>query len=101
MVLHDVTQGTDPVVELAAVLDAEVLGHGDLDLRDLLTVPHLGERQVAEAQILDLDDRLLAQEVVHPKDLVLFQHRMQPGIEFTRRLEVVSEGLFHRDAGVL
>ncbi len=34
MVLHDVAQGADPVVELAAVLDAEVLGHRDLDFGD-------------------------------------------------------------------
>ena len=66
-----------------------------------MTVPQLGQRQVAEAQILQFDDRLLAQEVVHPQDLVLVQHRMQPGVEFARRRQVVAEWLFHRDAGVL
>ena len=75
MVLHDVAQSADAVVELAPVVDAEVLCHGDLDFGDDVAMPQLDQREVAEAQVLQFDDRLLAQEVVHPEDLVLLQQR--------------------------
>ena len=57
MVLHDVAQRTDRVVELAPIVDAEVLGHGDLNFGDAVTIPQLNQRQVAEAQIFQFDDR--------------------------------------------
>ena len=43
-----------------------------------VAIPQLDQREVAETQVLQFDDRLLAEEVVHPEDLVLVQHRTQP-----------------------
>jgi hypothetical protein len=84
MILHDVAQCADCVVEPATVLDAEVFGHGDVNLGNTVAVPQRGQRLVGEPQALQLDDRLLAQKVVDAQDLVFIEHRTQPGIEFTR-----------------
>lgn len=62
MVLHDVAKRSHRVVELAAVLDPEVLGHGDVDLGDALTVPQLRQAVVGEAQVLQFLDGLFAQK---------------------------------------
>ena len=52
----DVAQRADRVVEVAAVLDAEALGHRDLHRRDVVAVPHRLEHRVGEAQVEDLLD---------------------------------------------
>lgn len=96
MVLHDVAQRSHRVVELAAVLDPEVLGHGDVDLGDALAVPQLRQAVVGEAQVLQFFDGLFAQKVVHAQDLVFVEHRAQPGVEVARRFQVVAERLLDR-----
>jgi len=101
VVLHHVTQRTDGVVEAAALLDTEVLRHGDVDLGDAVPVPQFGERGVGEPQALQVGDRLLAQEMVDPQDLVLAQHRAHPGVEVAGRGQVMAERFLHRDPGSL
>ena len=49
-----VAQRPDRVVEVTAVLDAEALGHRDLDRRDVVAVPDRLEHRVREPQIEDL-----------------------------------------------
>ena len=48
---HDVAQRTDRVVEAAAVVDAEVLRHRDLDAVDVVAAPDRLEDRVGEAQV--------------------------------------------------
>ena len=67
----DVAQRADRVVEVAAVVDAEVLGHRDLHARDVVAVPDRLEDRVGEAQIEDLGEAHLAEEVVDPVELLL------------------------------
>ncbi len=50
----DVAQRADGVVEVPAVLDAEVLRHGDLHALDVVPVPDRLEHRVREAQVEDL-----------------------------------------------
>ena len=45
------------IVEAAAILDAEVLGHRDLHQRDVVAVPDRLEHRVREAQVQDLLER--------------------------------------------
>ena len=67
----DVAQRPDRIVEVAAVGDAEVLGHGDLHAVDVVAVPHGLEHRVREAQVEDLLEAHLAEVVVDPEDLRL------------------------------
>lgn len=74
VILHDVSQGAHRVIELATVLDAEVLGHGDVNLGNALAIPQFGQVAIGEAQILQLHDGLLAQEVIDAQDLIFVEH---------------------------
>ena len=100
MVLDHVAQRADGVVEPAAALDAEVLGHRDLHVGNALPIPELGQREVGEPQVLQPDDRFLAEEVVDEQDLVVAQHMVQPGVQFARRVQVVAERFLDRDPAV-
>jgi hypothetical protein len=51
--------------------DAEVLGGGDLDVVDVVAVPHRLEQEVGEAEREDVLHRLLAEVVVDAEDLRL------------------------------
>ena len=93
VVLHDVADRADRVVEAAPLLDAEVLGHGDLDRLDVLAVPERLEEGVREAQVHDVLDRLLAQEVVDPEEALLREDRGQTLVQLARGCEIGAEGL--------
>ena len=73
VVLHDVAQRAGLVVELAAALDADRLGHRDLHAVDVAAVPDRLEQAVAEAEDGEVLDRLLAEVMVDPIDLVLVE----------------------------
>ena len=74
MVGHHVAQCTGAVVEFAPALDSNCLRRRDLDVIDMLTVPQRLEHAVGEAQRHDVLDRLLAEEMIDPVDLMLLQH---------------------------
>ncbi len=93
VVLHDVANRADRVVEAAAIVDAEVLGHRDLDRGDVLAVPDRLEHGVREAQVHDVLHGLLAQEVVDPEEALLGEDRGQAPVEIARRREVGPERL--------
>src|SRR5206468_6817499 len=62
----DVAQRSDRVVEMAAVVDAEVLGHRDLHRRDVVRAPDRLEHRVGEAEVQDLLGAHLPEVVVDP-----------------------------------
>jgi hypothetical protein len=100
VVLDHVAQRADGVVERSAALDAEVLGHRDLHAGHALAVPQFGQRHVGEPQVLQLDDRFLAEEVIEAQDLALAQQPVQAGVQFAGRRQVVAERLLDRDPAV-
>ena len=71
MVDDHVAQGADRVVEVATVLDPEVLGHRDLDRLDVVPVPHRLEHRVGEPEVQDLLDPHLPEVVVDAEELRL------------------------------
>ena len=77
----DVAQRADRIVEVAAVGDAEVLGHRDLHAVDVVAVPHRLEHRVREPQVQDLLEAHLAEVVVDPEDLRLVDVLVQVGGE--------------------
>ena len=97
----DVAQRADRVVEVAAVLDAEVLGHRDLHARDVVAVPDRLEHRVGEPQVEDLVEAHLPEEVVDPVQLGLVDVLVDLRGERARRREVVAERLLDDDARVL
>ena len=97
----DVAQGPDRVVEVAAVLDAEVLGHRDLDRRDVVPVPDRLEHGVREPEVDDLLRPHLPEVVVDPEELGLVDVLVELVGEGSRRLEIVPERLLDDDAGIL
>ena len=98
MVLHDVAEGAGPFVEAASLLDAERLGHGDLDVVDVAAVPERLEDGVGEAQGQDVLDRLLAEVVVDPVDLRLVEGLVQGGVELAGAGQVAAERLLDHQA---
>ena len=97
VVLQDVARRAGLLVERAAVLDADRLGHGDLDVVDVAAVPERLEDAVAEAEDQQVADGLLAQVVVDAVDLRLVEDLADLAVEPLRRLEVVPERLLDDD----
>ena len=95
VVLDDIAQGAHLVVEGAPTLDVDRLRERDLHRLDVVSVPDRFEDLVREAQIHDVLDRLLAQEVVDPVDLILPEHAPEPFVQLAGRREVRSERFLH------
>ena len=95
MVLHHVAQGPRLVVVSPAMLDANLLGHDDLQLLDVAAIPNRLEEAVGEAKGQDVLHRLLAQVMIDPIDLRLGQQAGQPPVQFPGALQIVAERLFN------
>ena len=98
---HHVAQRAGLLVELAAPLDADGLRRGDLDMVDVLAVPQRLEQAVGEAQRHDVLHRFLAEEMVHPVDLMLLQRLQDLGIERLGRWQIMPERLLDHDPAPL
>ncbi len=98
MVDDHVPQRSHRVVEVTSVLDAEVLGHRDLDARDVVAAPDRLEHRVRKAQVEDLLEPHLPEVVVDPVELRLVDRLVQLGGERMRRFLVVAERLLDDDA---
>ena len=101
MVDDDVAERADGIVEVAAILDSEVLRHRDLDGGDVVPAPDRLEHRVREAQEDDLVGAHLPEVVVDPEELGLVDVGMELVRQRTGGLEVVPERLLDHDARVL
>ena len=90
---HDVPQRADRVVEVTAVLHPEALGHGDLHAGEAVPVPDRLQHRVGEAEVEELLETHLPEEVVDPVDLGLVEVLVELGRERAGRVLVVTEGL--------
>ena len=97
VVLEDVARRAGLLVERAAVLDADRLGHRDLHVVDVAAVPERLEDAVAEPEDQQVADGLLAQVVVDAVDLRLAEDLADLAVEPLRRVEVVAERLLDDD----
>ena len=93
----DVAQRADGVVEVAAVLDPEALGHRDLDAVEVVPVPDRLEHRVGEPEVEELLEAHLPEEVVDPVDLRLVEVLVELGGERAGRGLVVAERLLDDD----
>ena len=101
MVLHHVAQLPGLVEVAPAAFDADLLGHGDLHVGDVVLVPLGLEEAVGEAQGDQVLHRLLAQVMVDPVDAAF---REEPGdclVDLAGRLQVMTDGLLQHHPGAL
>ena len=87
----------DLVVERAPIGDVERLGHRDLDGRHVLGIPDRFQEPVGEAEVDQVLDGLLAQEVVDPEDARLVEDPMERVVEAPRPGQVAPERFLHDD----
>src|SRR3712207_5578009 len=88
VVLDYVPQGARLLVEGAARPDPYVLRDRDLDVVHVVLVPEGLEDAVGEPECEDVLDRLLAQIVVYPVDLVLLEVAPDVPVELPGALQV-------------
>lgn len=101
MVLDHVTGRADAVVVPRASTEADVLGHCDLNVVDVVRVPDRIEQLVREAQSQNVLDGFLTEVVVDTEDRVLGEHLVDDGVQFASALEVVAERLLDDDSSPL
>ncbi len=97
VVLEEVAAGAGLLVERAAPLDPDRLGHRDLHVVDVAAVPDRLEDAVAEPEDQQVPDGLLAQVVVDAVDLPLPEDLADLAVEADRRVEVAAERLLDDD----
>ena len=100
VVLDHVAQTARGFVERTAVLDAEILGEGYLDAGHVVAVPDRLEERIGEAEIEDVHDRFLPEEVIDAEDRVFREHRPRDAVKLARG-QVASERLFDDDTPML
>ena len=98
VVLDDVAGRADAVVVPRTTADPDVLGHGDLDVIDVVGVPDGLEQRVREAQRQQVLHRLLAQIVIDPEDGPAGEDLPEHAVELLSTGEVVAERLLDDDA---
>ena len=86
------------LVELAALLHAHRLRHGDLHMIDPVAIPDRLEQPIGEAERHDALDRVLPEKVIDPEDLVLVQRAQDAGVQLARRVQAVAERLLDHHA---
>ena len=101
VVLNHVAQTAGGFVKRAAVPHAEILGQGYLDASHVVAVPDRFQEGIGEAEIEDIHDRLLPQEVIDAEDRVFRERRARDAVELPRGGQVASERLFDNDARML
>ena len=89
------------VVVAGPALDADRLGHRDLDVVDHVRGPEPLEDGVGEAQRQQVLHRLLAEVVVDPEDLLLGEDLADRVVDRAGRLQVLADRLLQHDAGLL
>ena len=98
MVGHHVAQRAGLFVERAAAFDAQRLGGRDLDVLNVIAVPHRLEHGVAEAEHHDVLHRLFAEVVIDAIDRVLVEDVGDDFVQLLRAFQIAAERLLQDDA---
>ena len=91
--MHDVANGADFFIECAAAFDAELLGHRDLHVLDVVAIPDRFQKSIGEAEIHKVLHRFLAKVVIDSKDCGFWKHLVQRAIERLSGREIAPERL--------
>ncbi len=101
MVLQHVANGAGLVVERAAILHPEILGHGDLNATHMGAIPDRFIDRVGKARVEDVLHRLLAEIVVDAEDIVFGEIMIEDAAQRGRRFAVAAERLLHHEPRIL
>src|SRR6267378_582369 len=85
MVLNRVTNSAGLIVESSSALDAEIFGHRDLHVLDIVAVPERLDKRVCEAKDQQVVHWPLPQVVVNAKDICFVKGAEQDQIQFPCR----------------
>ena len=81
MVLHHVAHGADAVIEGPAGTNALLLGHGDLDVVDQITIPDWFPDRVGKAEVEQILDCLFAEVVIDTEEVGFVEAGVKVGDE--------------------
>jgi hypothetical protein len=81
VVLDHVAQAAGGLVKRAAPGHAELFRQRDLHAGDVIAVPDGLEERVGEAEVEDVHDRFLAEEVIDAEDGVFGEDRVRDGVQ--------------------
>ena len=95
--LHHVTQTARAFVEGTTATDAELLGQRDLHAGHMVAIPDRLEKGIREAEVEEIHDRFLAQEVIDAEDRVFCKGVPRDAVEFACRGQVTAEGFLDDD----
>ena len=98
MVLHHIAQRPGRLIERPATFDPDALRRRNLDVVDIVPVPHVLEDAVREAEHQDVLHRLFAEIVIDAEDLVFVEHLVHLIVQRLGRLQIVAERLLDDDA---
>jgi hypothetical protein len=73
VIRHHVAQRSGLLVKFSAMLYADRLRSGDLNVINMFSIPHRLEETIGKAERHNVLDRLLPEKVVDPVDLILSQ----------------------------
>ena len=99
MVDDYVAERADGVVEVAAIVDAEVLRQRDLDALDVVAVPDGLQHPVGEAQVEDLLEAHLPEVVIDPVQLRLVHVLVELLGQRSGGAAIVAERLLDHNPG--
>src|SRR5580704_5309850 len=98
MVRHHVTECAGCLVEAASLFHTNRFRRSDLHMVNSIAIPYRFKQTIGEAERHNVLNRILAEEMVDPKDLILVQCALDAGVQFARRVEAVAKRLVEDDA---
>ena len=97
MVLHHVAQLTHSVVISPPPFDPHLFRNGNLNMIDTTLIPLGIDKAIGKSQHQKVLDRLLAQVMINPVDILLIDKLSQCFIDLSRRIEAFTNRLFKDD----
>src|ERR1035441_369770 len=101
MILDHVPQTAGGFVKCAALSHTEAFRQRDLDTGDVITIPNWFKEGIGEAEVKDVHDRFLSQEVIDAKDRIFRKDRPRYTVQRASRRQVAPKRLLDDNPRIL